>query len=509
VWPVSFTALVGNGASFMMRVVPAGLGGTFTWTQHCCGLTGYGNQFWWALERPCWCGGCYASGWYSYEGYALECTGGYCGCPYYDDDDPYESEEDDGPYAAGASVSFSESVVIFEDAYTNMPGEVVARQSTQTTLTCVAHGGETGGTATFSIENGDKLIACSGGSLPVTRFVPPQQKIEFEIIYEGQLPSGSEEDIIAKADFTERVTGTRHSTVEDEMTSVKVELEAVYIAPTNHNQSRHVYGVGEDVVFTVKPPLADIELEAVKGDENDIQTYHDTFHGMLKTNGGSARTYTCPIASCYSPNITVSWNDVVYRPTMLVVEPERIITTSASSSGWFLAGQVGSGCLTTVNYIGPMYVSFQGVKVAEIECTNAVPPIGWFGTTNYTGRLFHDYDAGAADLHQIQSGNYWTTDNAGSDRVYNNWFPGSLVWRIPIGWVRRMPEGSDRDLAFEPDRERMWDRTSRPLLIGGSEDAYRQVFEIDADGTASVQKFGYKLERGRWDFTGTIIHVDE
>jgi hypothetical protein len=156
-----------------------------------------------------------------------------------------------------------------------------------------------------------------------------------------------------------------------------------------------------------------------------------------------------------------------------------------------------------------MYVSFQGVKVAEIECTNAVPPIGWFGTTNYTGRLFHDYDAGAADLHQIQSGNYWTTDNAGSDRVYNNWFPGSLVWRIPIGWVRRMPEGSDRDLAFEPDRERMWDRTSRPLLIGGSEDAYRQVFEIDADGTASVQKFGYKLERGRWDFTGTIIHVDE
>ena len=86
----------------MVRVVPAGLGGTFTWTQHCCGLTGYGNQFWWAHERPCWCGGCYASGWYSYEGYALECTGGYCGCPYYDDDDPYESEEDDGPYAAGA-----------------------------------------------------------------------------------------------------------------------------------------------------------------------------------------------------------------------------------------------------------------------------------------------------------------------------------------------------------------------------------------------------------------------
>ena len=45
------------------------------------------------------------------------CEGGHCCCPRYDDDDPYEPQEDDGPYAAGASVSFSESVVIFEDSY--------------------------------------------------------------------------------------------------------------------------------------------------------------------------------------------------------------------------------------------------------------------------------------------------------------------------------------------------------------------------------------------------------
>ena len=83
------------------------------------------------------------------------------------------------------------------------------------------------------------------------------------------------------------------------------------------------------------------------------------------------------------------------------------------------------------------------------------------------------------------------------------------MWRIPIGWVRRMPEGGDRDLAFEPDRERMFDETSRPLLIGGTEDAYRQVYEIDTNGTASVEKFGYRLERGRWDFTGTIIRVND
>ena len=106
-----------------------------------------------------------------------------------DDPDPYDPEEDDGPHAAGASVTFSAAAVIFESAYTNMPGEVVARRSTRTTLTCVAHGGETGGTASFSIVNGDRLVTCAEGSLPVTRFVPPRQKLELEIEYEGMLPS--------------------------------------------------------------------------------------------------------------------------------------------------------------------------------------------------------------------------------------------------------------------------------------------------------------------------------
>ena len=367
----------------MMRVVPSGLGGTFTWTQHCCTITGYGNQFWWAHERYCYCGGCYAYGYYSYEGYEKECTGGHCGCPRYDDDDPYEPQEDDGPYAAGASVEFSESVVIFEDAYTNMPGEVVARQSTQTTLTCIAHGGETGGTATFSIENGNKLIACSGGSLPVTRFVPPLQKVEFEIVYEGKLPSGSARDIRAKADFTERVTGTRHSTRDDRMTSVKLELEAVYIAPTNHNQSRHIYGVGEKVRVEVLPSLSDVTLSVIKADDSDNQTDYDTFSGALNVNGASVQTYVCP-ASGTTPDITISYCGVEYQPGMSIVEPQLIVTPTATGSGVFWPGQVGMGCLTTINYIGPMSVSFQGVQVFEIPCTHAIPPSGYIAT-NFTG----------------------------------------------------------------------------------------------------------------------------
>ena len=486
VWPVSFTALEGNGASFMMRVVPSGLGGAFEWTQHCCAITGYGNQFWWAHERPCWCGGCYASGWYSYEGYALECTGGYCGCPHYDDDDPYESEEDDGPYAAGASVSFSESVVIFEDAYTNMPVEVVARQSTQTTLTCVAHGGETGGTATFSIENGDKLIACLGGSLPVTRFVPPLQKVEFEIVYEGKLPSGSEEDIIAKADFTERVTGTRHSTQRDWLTSVKVELEAEYDAPTNHCSNRHIYGVGEKIKLRHYPQSAGLNWR--KG-ADDIWSALEDGSGcdkILKLHylGGSV---TEVIASCSS---------VEYRPTISVVEPQSVVCMEQNWDGTCSPlGVAGGFGMDLWLFIEPMYVSFQGIDVAEIPCETVIPPTGYYATTNFNGVSTHNIDAGAGYWHHISSGNYWCMDNAWSNVRRQQWSDGQLQWNIPIQWYQRLESGESWPRGFIHANGR---------LIGGSAGAYKQVFNISANGTVKITKHDHWIE---WN-TNDVIRLD-
>ena len=113
--------------------------------------------------------------------------------------------------------------------------------------------------------NDSQLVSCSGGSLPVTRFVPPLQKVEFEIVYEGKLPSGGEEDIIAKADFTERVTGTRHSTVEDELTSVKVELEASYTAVDNPSKNRHIFGVGEEADLKCLPVLSGVSASSSLG----------------------------------------------------------------------------------------------------------------------------------------------------------------------------------------------------------------------------------------------------
>ena len=459
VWPVTFSALEGNGSSFMMRVVPAGLGGTFTWTQHCCGLTGYGNQFWWAHERYCSCGGCYAYGYYSYEGYEKECTGGHCCCPRYDDDDPYEPQEDDGPYAAGASVEFSESVVIFEDAYTNMPGEVVARQSTQTTLTCIAHGGETGGTATFSIENGNKLIACSGGSLPVTRFVPPLQKVEFEIVYEGKLPSGSEEDIVAKADFTERGTGTRHSTQRDWLTSVKVELEAVDEAQDNPCMNRHMYGVHEWVKYRHYPTDVNVELTIV-GAEQDLVSSSDRF--FCPWTGGTYWLHFQALGETYETDIDVYEPEVVCREV------------------WWnqigVSGQSGLLDMRLALYIEPTFVSFKDLNMEEIPDDEACPHSGYFSTGDVakTGALSHTRAARAGIWSAVRLDTSWVVDKASRETPYPQpWSDGMKEWRIPVGWGDYNGNVKGQVLP-------------NPTT---------QLFTIDSSGTATIRKYNHEIRR--------------
>ena len=40
------------------------------------------------------------------------------------------------------------------------------------------------------------------------------------------------------------------------------------------------------------------------------------------------------------------------------------------------------------------------------------------------------------------------------------------------------------------------ENTSRPLLIGGKQDAYQQVFSIYDAGTALIEKHGHTMSRG-------------
>ena len=224
-----------------MIVIPDCLGGGFTWTNSCCSISSSGgNTFTYSCNDTCHCTGCCALGCYTYENFSLPASGGSCGCSAHSEPDSgNEEEDDDGPYAGGASATFSKSAVIFEDPYENTPDVWIGRHSTTTELHCVAHGGPYGGHVRFEVLGSEKLNSLSASSLPFERDVSPGKRVEFSVIYEGAAPSASANDVIATATFTENVDGAEPEATTNTLTSVKVELTSSTEAVENRVRTRH------------------------------------------------------------------------------------------------------------------------------------------------------------------------------------------------------------------------------------------------------------------------------
>ena len=482
------------------------LRGTLRRDGACCWMAADGLACY-SGDSFCFCGGCANRTWYVYEEYALDLGESSCGC---DRDPPGEEWSEDG---AGASVSFSKAAVIFEDPYLNEPGWLVEREPTRTTLTVALAGGRFGGYFVPEFENIDRLATLDGNpvNLPAAVSVMAGETVTRTFQCRGVLPSGSIGDIKVGGVFMENMSG-RAFRVGAAATSVRLELQAVYEAPENAAcTNRHVYGVGEKVRFVVQPESNEITLRAVKGDLYDRASDYDSFGGLAETTAGGPCEYTCPISSCYNPDITITMSDVRYVPAMSIVEPQEVITRGASwgenkvdiyyegDRRCWPWGSVGEAALVTTNYIGPMNVSFQGIAVSEIPCEIEDVVTGCF--TNCSRRT-HTKDAGAGKAYYITEGNYWFTDGARSGSAESDWAPGSsMVWKIPVGWHRilwqrsRMREHFAVDVA---DVEIRGNPASRPLLIGGGIDVYKQERHIDADGVFRTVKFGHWISRSRW-----------
>jgi len=331
-------------------------------------------------------------------------------------------------------------------------------------------------------------------------------------VYEGTAASASENDVTVSGTFTESMAAPPLVS-SDSLTVVNVALQTEFTARDNPCNTRHTYGVGEKVRFIVTPALSSITLRAVKADTTDDVTPYDTFGSMFvfwgvsEVDASVPRTYICP-ATDATPNITISRSGVAYKPVMAIVEPSEVVSPAAFGSGTFESGQVGFGCLSVTNYIGPFHVSFQGVKVMEIPCDDAIPPTGYFASPYFTGDLTHTSNAGAGGMLAIKQDNYWRRDDAGRDGVITNWSPGVLVWKIPIGWKRLRHLGDTLIFADKPDYEFHTNTNSRPLLIGGRGDVYTQTFRIEPDGTAVIEKFGWRLSRSRSSESGTVEKIE-
>ena len=386
-----------------------------------------------------------------------------------------ESEPDDGPYAGGAAVSFSDAAVLFEDGYVNMPGEFVPRQSTRTTLSCVAHGGTKGGTATFSISGDDKLVRVSGRSLPVTVSLPPEQKVAFEIVYEGKKPSGRENDIVATATFTEE--DSQPSSSDTELTSVKVELTPVDLPPMNPSPHRHLVGINEKVNLAAAPASALVKWDVAQKPIRDVTYFNCPWTGGVYTVSaryGGAQLDTSisvvePIVECREAR----WDE------------ELDASAVVGESGW-----VG---MRLSMYLLPRTVSFEWIEMEEIPVpsSQAIQPTGYFYLRPDVMHPTHDVDMGAGKWSRPRlSDGSWTHDKARMPYACPpfviddppEWAQGTMQWAIPVGCGEREVGGCVLNRVLDPNPT-------------------DQVYEMEADGTLTIRKYKHSIRR---DVSGRV-----
>ena len=463
-WPVAVEcAAMRSGASFSMYVYPDWLGGEFVWTNRCCSISSSGHVFSYSCNDACHCTGCAATGYYGYEGFMLPVCGGHCGCSSDGEFDERPSEEDDdGPYAAGATATFSKSAVIFEDGYWNSPTNWVERQSTQTELHCVAHGGPNGGHVRFEILGEDKLERVSGHVLPVEQDVSPGKKLDFTIVYKGQLPSSAAEDIIVTTTFTENVPNATQEQDEEKLTSVKFLTVSTNFSldpyPYRHNR-----GIGETFCCEFEPSVAGTSILAQNGavctaiysDQSDI---------------------SCPYYPA-SKIVKMQVSDATYEPNIFVLMPTGVEARNPHELSYSVPVNSPGGAGFQMDlHILPDTVSFQALEFWEraLETFESSTIEGYF--TNWAFRCvwYHNTNMSAGVWHRIGDDNFWFTDNAQmGDELITPVCSGRLVWHIPIDWRSN----------------------SNPTIQYTDFKCVDQQFEMTDTGRLTVSKYGYWAAR--------------
>ena len=442
------------------------LGGGFTWTNSCCAISSSGDSFTYSCDENCHCTGCCALGCYTYEGFSLPASGGACGCSAYGEHDSgIEEEEDDGPYAGGASATFTKSAIIFEDPYENTPGSWVGRHSTTSVLHCVAHGGPNGGHVRFEIVGGDKLERVSGHVLPVEQDVSPGKKLDFAIPYTGTSASSNSNDIVATSTFTENIAGATPESATNMLTIVRVELASVASAPHNSDNHRHTYGIAEEIQYNSQPASFGVTW-----------TFPSDF--ISRGNGMVMCPWSLQNGSNASYTLTVNAAGETYETLLSVVTPIIAVTNvrvnvySTDVSPVF--GESGHLLLYQDLYATPLYVSFKDVQFREVpDESQSGYHNGYYDDRTKGGNWSHTESDGAGTWHTTLGSGYVMSDMAGRRTSYSTpWIEGIKEWTIPMAWGA----GGVVEVPFVPN----------PTT---------QEFRLQSNGTFRIRKFGHEAER--------------
>ena len=476
-WPVMIEAsAMRGGSSFSMSVWPDWLGGGFTWTNSCCAVMSLGG---WSYSITCGancvCSGCGTEGYYGYESYRIPASGGSCGCW---SDGEIAFGHDDEEHPAGVSVTFSKDAVIFEARHEESPGVWVNRRSTKVELTCVAHGGPNGGTATFLITGGNRLTSAEGLALPVIRNVPADTRISFTASYEGQLASAAIDDIVVNAYFDDNDPDEERKSAEATLTSVEIEIMKLEDAPNNDCNYRHKFGVCEEFVCNHWPVAADVSFGL----------------GAL-TPGGSSKRYRCPLYALEKP-MSVSYGGASYTPNISVVEPSGIQVRNPIARSYITSpGRAGWVGLKQEFYVLPLDVSFANIAMQEVPSTvgthsgyftNQAFSVIWCHSMTNGAGVWNTIDAltnkmGEGDTARITM-ELLRVDGSGNltDNPAYGWADGEITWAVPFGWGVKP---ADTNYLQTTILHKQFDPNAGHRFL------------IVPDGTVSVRKFGNEATR--------------
>jgi len=255
------------------------------------------------------------------------------------------------------------------------------------------------------------------------------------------------------------------------MTVVKIVSEAESDFPTN--KARHVFGPLERFSISICPVIPLIwTTEGIDsadfGNQYIAPNHASTFYITAFEHN---ETLILPYRTI-NPSYVSDWNDFKV-PTNEWVDHDAVMP---------LEGHVGVGLITRPK-LCPSYVCFEHLLVCETE-VDATNVWGYFADTNRlpVASLRHDRAAGAERQISISSGNVAGEDLA-SLTLTNPppWTAGGFSWPIQAYW-------------FTEDNQ-----TTNALYWS------TQIFQVYANGDATVRKFGHTVSRGTNDVSETWL----
>ena len=436
-------------------------------TGGCCTVTGGEACFSWSCSGNCRCSGGDHALWVSatWEGYGLVFPAN-AGCPC-----SHIAEQDEN--GASIRISFSDEVLVFENEYTNMLGDVVSHRSTSTKLSCRADGGRFGGTVAVTLSDGGRLLRTQGTDLPGYASVPAEGTVMLSVKYRALSESLTSGDIVATAVFTENMTG-RQLTNTTSLTSVKVEVVAQAGFPLN--KVRHIFGPQEVVEFSVTPTVDGIHWLA--GGTNVFCDTCNYVAPIVPTNDVvslAIGTLEFDLGVDVIPPSQVEAIGCIVAPTNIWID---------KTGDWPHPGDVAVGMIVELRLL-PDYVSFKHLFLQEGECpaTN----IWGFFEPHASNILPHDANAGAWAEVKISE----TNNLVGVDFPSANF--GVISTALASG-------------GFEYGITNYWYVKSNGTMIGQMHpfSINPSVFTISADGSLTVERFGCIATRGTNDVSSII-----